>query len=165
MQLPDEIPMLIRMTQRYNSEEDDTQALSEGDTLAPPSIVQPLPDPQSFEQSVLSSPRPTVVIFSANWSQQSRALAPTYATLARHFQERIDFLKVDAEASPDLAQSVRALPTVRCYWHGRVVAEVVGQCPAAEIERLLRSHARRGQSLRERMRDFFRLNAQSAQGV
>ena len=81
-----------------------------------------------FSREVLFSPVPVVVDVYADWCGPCRALAPLLERYAEMYAGEVRFLKVDADAEPDVVDvyRVEALPTLLVFKEGRVVDRVVG---------------------------------------
>jgi len=81
----------------------------------------------AFDSQVLGSGRPVVVDFWAAWCGPCRRLAPIFEELAREIPE-VDFVKVDVDAEPDLAQrfGVTSIPTLMLFHRGALVGAEVG---------------------------------------
>jgi thioredoxin 1 len=87
-----------------------------------------------FEKTVLGSPRPVVVDFSAEWCGPCKAMQPLMEALASEYAGRVTFAKVDVDSSPKMAAryGVRAVPTVVVVANGEVDRVFVGVRPLQE---------------------------------
>ncbi len=81
-----------------------------------------------FRGSVLESPIPVVVDFSATWCGPCKKLAPIVAELAQELAGKVDFYEVDTGVDPNLAQenAVMSLPTLLFFKSGKVQDRIVG---------------------------------------
>jgi thioredoxin 1 len=91
---------------------------------------------QSFEKEILSSDRPAVVDFWAEWCGPCRAIAPIIKDLAARYGDRVNVAKVDVDANPAIAGrfGIRAIPTVLAFRGGKVVGQLQGARPRADFE-------------------------------
>lgn len=82
----------------------------------------------SFQSEVADHTGPVVIDFYANWCPPCRALSPILDRLADEFDGRIKFVKVNADESPELADSfgVTGLPTLVLMDSGHKVGQIVG---------------------------------------
>ena len=72
----------------------------------------------------MSSPRPTVVLFSASWCKPCKAVYPALGSLAIEMPE-VDFgiVDIDEEAELALSLGIMAVPTLKVYVdEGKTVA-------------------------------------------
>ena len=93
---------------------------------------------ESFERDVVESGQPTVIDFWAPWCAPCRAIAPVLDALAERWAGRVQFIKVNIDEQPELAQAfkIRSIPTLVAM-RGRTVADVqLGAGSAAHVERL-----------------------------
>jgi len=90
---------------------------------------------QDFERDVVQADHPVLVQFSARWCGPCRALAPTLESLAREFVGRAGVVKVDVEASPELAERFRvaSIPCLVVFGQGREIGRIVGTAPKAQL--------------------------------
>lgn len=90
---------------------------------------------QQFEQDVLTADMPVVVDFYADWCPPCRKLAPIIKSLAKEYEGRVRFVKVDVDRGGELAKSynIRSIPTVILFVNGEPVHTWKGAIPAEEF--------------------------------
>jgi thioredoxin len=88
---------------------------------------------------ILQTDAPVVIDFWANWCGPCHALTPIMKKLAREFEGRISFAKVNVGTNRDLASQfqVRSLPTVVLFKHGREWDRFSGVRSHADMRKLL----------------------------
>ncbi len=82
----------------------------------------------NFKQEVLSSDKPVLVDFWADWCQPCHMIAPTINELAEDYAGRVKVGKVDTDANRDvsLELEISSLPTVILFKGGEMVRKFVG---------------------------------------
>ncbi len=82
----------------------------------------------NFKQEVLSSDKPVLVDFWADWCQPCHIIAPTIHELAEDYAGRVKVGKVDTDANRDvsLELEISSLPTVILFKGGEMVRKFVG---------------------------------------
>ncbi|BGP46496.1 hypothetical protein JCM10450v2_002341 [Rhodotorula kratochvilovae] len=91
--------------------------------------------------------RVSIIDFHATWCGPCKAIAPVYQRLATQFGGRVQFLKVDVDAVPDVAQrfQVSAMPTFVVLKGANKVDAMKGANPAG-LTQLLNKWAPTGAS-------------------
>ena len=85
----------------------------------------------TFADEVLKSDIPVLVDYWADWCAPCRQIAPIIDELARTYEGRVKFVKVDTNANPvtPADQLVRGLPTLQLFVNGEVVESLQGAKP------------------------------------
>jgi thioredoxin 1 len=92
-----------------------------------------------FEQEVLKSDVPVLVDFWAEWCGPCKAIGPSIEQLAAEYEGRAKVLKVDVDSDSDVATKygVMSIPALLVFKGGKVVDQMVGAAPKAQIAQLL----------------------------
>lgn len=96
-------------------------------------------DKQTFEQMVQQGQKPMLVDFFATWCGPCRAFAPTLDAVAQAYEGRVDVVKVDVDAEPELARQFRvmSIPTLVLLENGQVREKRVGVQSRADVEAMI----------------------------
>jgi thioredoxin 1 len=80
-----------------------------------------------------------MVDFWAEWCAPCRAIAPTLEELARESAGRVSLAKVNVDEQPGLAAryGIRSIPTILFVKGGKVVDQVIGAVPKAQLKKKL----------------------------
>ena len=93
----------------------------------------------TFEQEVLNCEQPVVVDFWAPWCGPCRMMGPIIEQLAEEYEGKAKVGKVNVDEEGELSQAfgVMSIPTIVLVKDGKVVKQVVGARPKAEVEAML----------------------------
>jgi thioredoxin len=97
----------------------------------------------SFENDVLSSGKPVLVDFWAEWCAPCRMLAPTVAAVAEHFGDSAAVVKLNVDDNPSTAQryGIKGIPTLILFRDGKEVERVVGATSKESIMKMVEKAA------------------------
>jgi thioredoxin 1 len=89
----------------------------------------------NFQNEVLSSDKPVMVDFWAEWCGPCRALAPTIEQIADEMKDTVKVGKLDTDNNRDVAvkYQINAIPTVIIFKGGQPVSRITGLRPKADF--------------------------------
>ncbi len=90
----------------------------------------------NFDSEVLKSDKPTLVDFWAPWCGPCRAIGPMVEELAKTYEGRVKFVKVNVDDSQKTATSfgIQSIPTLILFKEGKKVDSVVGLVSKDRLE-------------------------------
>ena len=97
----------------------------------------------NFAEKAANSPKLTVVDFWAEWCAPCRMIAPMIEDLAKTHKGKVVFgkLNVDENNKTATQYGIRSIPTLLFFKDGKVLKQIVGVRPKAEIEEIINSNA------------------------
>ena len=95
-----------------------------------------------FDRHLRESDIPLLVDFWATWCGPCHAMAPQFEKAAAQLEPELRLVKVDMDASPELARrfSINSVPTLLLAHRGREIARRAGVTPLSELIRWTRHH-------------------------
>jgi thioredoxin 1 len=96
---------------------------------------------ETFEQMVLNATLPTLVDFWAPWCGPCRMVAPIVEDLAKVYDGKATFVKVNTDENIEIAGrlGIMGIPTLILFKGGEEVDRVVGFVPRRVLEEKLRA--------------------------
>ena len=97
-----------------------------------------------WDESVLGSPVPVAVAFSAAWCVPCTIMVPALEWASAHFRGRLKVGRIDVDASPAVSAryNVVGLPTVLVVDGGKEAERRVGLMDSSAIVKLLARHVK-----------------------
>ncbi len=90
---------------------------------------------EQWEQEVVNSDKPVFVDFWATWCGPCKIISPIVEELAKEYEGKVDFVKVDVDQNRELASkyNIRSIPTLAIFRNGQVVAQAAGAASKESI--------------------------------
>ena len=90
----------------------------------------------NFSQEVLTSAKPVLVDFWAEWCGPCKMIAPLLDELAGEYEGRAAIAKVNIDEDQALAAKfgITAIPTLLFFKGGQVAGQVVGMCSKRDLK-------------------------------
>ena len=85
----------------------------------------------TFQADVLSSAKPVLVDFWAEWCGPCRMVSPILDEIAGEHADKITIVKVNVDEEPALAQlyGITSIPAMQVFQGGEVVKSIIGAKP------------------------------------
>ncbi len=95
----------------------------------------------SWDKDVLQSPDLIMVDFWAAWCSPCKMVAPVVEELAKEYEGKAKFFKLNTDEYPDVASryKIRGIPTLMFFKNGEIVEQIVGVVPKAQLKTKLDS--------------------------
>jgi thioredoxin 1 len=93
----------------------------------------------NWEQDVLSSDKPVLVDFWAEWCGPCRMIGPLVEELAKEYDGKAVIGKLNVDENPGVASKygIRSIPTLLVFKGGEVVDKIVGAVPKTMLAQKL----------------------------
>lgn len=90
----------------------------------------------SFHADVISSDKPVLVDFWAEWCGPCRMIGPALEEISEELGEQVTIAKLNIDEDPDAPAryGVRGIPTMILFRNGEAVATKVGAAPKSQIK-------------------------------
>ena len=89
----------------------------------------------SFQSDVLSSAKPVLVDFWAEWCGPCRMVSPILDEISNEHGDKLTIVKVNVDEEPALAQQygITSIPALHVFKDGQVVKQIIGAKPKVSL--------------------------------
>ena len=96
----------------------------------------------SFQSDVLSSDKPVLVDFWAEWCGPCRAIGPVIEELSKEYTGKVNVGKVNVDYNPQVSMNygITSIPAILFIKGGQVVDKLVGAQPKGNFVKKIEAH-------------------------
>lgn len=96
----------------------------------------------SFDTDVLSSEKPVLVDYWAEWCGPCRMIAPILEEVSKDYEGRLAIAKMNVDENQQVPArfGIRGIPTLMLFKSGQLVATKVGALPKAQLTAFIDGH-------------------------
>jgi thioredoxin 1 len=90
----------------------------------------------TWDSEVIKAQGLIMVDFWAAWCAPCRMVSPTVEELAKEYQGKMKFMKLNTDENPDIASkyNIMGIPTLMFFKDGRTLDSIVGAVPKQQLK-------------------------------
>jgi thioredoxin 1 len=90
----------------------------------------------TWDSEVIKAQGLIMVDFWAVWCAPCRMVSPTVEELAKEYQGKMKFMKLNTDENPDIASkyNIMGIPTLMFFKDGRTLDSIVGAVPKQQLK-------------------------------
>ncbi|HEV8601558.1 MAG TPA: thioredoxin [Patescibacteria group bacterium] len=94
----------------------------------------------NFDREVLSSDKPVLVDFWAEWCGPCKMVSPAVSQIADELAGKLKVGKLNVDENPQSTSKyqVFSIPALKIFKDGKIIGEIVGAVPKAAIEQKIK---------------------------
>ncbi len=83
---------------------------------------------ENWDQEVINSDKLVLVDFWAKWCGTCSMIAPIIDELAKEYEGKVNFVKVDVDQNKELASeyNISSIPIIAIFHNGKIIAQQIG---------------------------------------
>ena len=95
----------------------------------------------TFAEDVLTSDKPVLVDFWAEWCMPCRKVSPLLEEIANEMADRVNIVKMNIDENPETTRAYRVMsvPTLTIFKGGQPVQSLAGAKPKGDLVRFIES--------------------------
>lgn len=96
----------------------------------------------NFKEEVLTSDKPVLVDFWAEWCVPCKMVGPIVEEVAEEYKDRLKVGKLEVDTAGDIASkyNIISIPTLMVFKDGKPVQQQVGALSKAAIENMIKEY-------------------------
>ena len=97
---------------------------------------------EQWEKEVITSNKPVFVDFWATWCGPCQMVSPIVEDLAKEYEGKVNFVKVDVDQNRELTQkyNIFSIPTLTMFNKGEMIDQQIGMASKESIKAYINKH-------------------------